>query len=908
MLESTPRPSPPAPPPPEADVVLRDGSTVHVRGATRADFEGLRSFLSSLSEQSRLLRFFGPIGDFTKVAETFLDVRFPTRVSLLALRGQRIVGHGFYAEDRPHHAEVALAIADGLQGLGLGTLLLGHLATYAAAADIETFTAAVLPENYRMLGVFRASGYRIQGRSSYGVVSIQFPTSRDADLDRFEKRDQQAAVAALRRFLTPRSIAVVGASRQRGKVGGEIFHNLMASGFPGPVYPISPHPVVQSVAAYPDIRQTPAAVDLAVIATPPDDVIGVVRQCAEKGVPAIVVVTAGFADAGPEGAARQEALVDACRETGIRMVGPNSIGICSTTGEPSFNATAAPWAPLPGRVGFLSQSGSLALAVVEHTRLIGLGLSHLVSVGNKADISGNDLLEFWEDDPHTDVIVLYLESFGNARRFSRLARRLARQKPVLVVKSARTAAGARASSTSGALLSEDDGTLEALFRQSGVIRAESLGDLLDIANLLSRQPAPRGPRVGILTNAGGLGVLCADACVTGGLEVPDVSDGLRMRLRESPEMAARLQNPIAVSHDAGPEVYRRALRVLAESGEFDSLIVLFIPPLLTGVDEVVSTIERTVAELSSGVPVLGVFTSRWGAHLEGQVVPRFEFPEDAARALARVYQWQRWRERPDEPPWRPPDARADEARAIVATALGRGRGRLAPGEVPALLDCYRIDQVPVEAAHDAGEVAALAGRRASRTEPLVLRGLGPKMTDRRRQGGVIVNLHSADEAREAANSMAARLPVESFTLQPMLRGAVQLVLGVAQDPVFGPVLAVGGAVPQADRPDLLETRLLPLGEQEADEMVGRLLRTPVLRPLRDDRAVAGGLRDLVLRLSALSDDLAEVQELDCDPVLLVPGRVTVADADVRVAVPVPRPPAEARIRVQPPEYGAQGGA
>ncbi|MBO0745213.1 MAG: GNAT family N-acetyltransferase, partial [Candidatus Dormibacteraeota bacterium] len=310
MLEQTPRRPSPVPPPPEADVVLRDGSTVHVRGATPADFEGLRTFLSSLSEQSRLFRFFGPIGDFAKVAETFLNVEFPTRVSLLALRGHRIVGHGFYAQERPGRAEVALAIADGLQGLGLGTLLLGHLAAYAAAADIETFTAEVLPENYRMLSVFRASGYRIQGRSSYGVVSIEFPTSREADLDRFEKRDQQAAIAAMRRFLSPRAIAVVGASRQRGKVGGEIFHNLLVSGFSGPVYPVSPHPVVQSVAAYPDVREIPGPVDLAIVAAPPDDVMNVVRHCAEKEVPAIVVVTAGFADGGPEGVARQEALVD----------------------------------------------------------------------------------------------------------------------------------------------------------------------------------------------------------------------------------------------------------------------------------------------------------------------------------------------------------------------------------------------------------------------------------------------------------------------------------------------------------------------------------------------------------------------------------------------------------------------
>lgn len=815
-------------PPPEADVVLRDGSTVHVRNASRADFEGLQTFLASLSDHSRLLRFFGPIGDVTKVAHSFLQTDLPTRVSLLALRGHRIVGHGFYAQNSPGSAEVALAIADGLQGLGLGTLLLGHLAAYAAAAGIETFTAEVLPENYQMLGVFRASGYRVRGSSSYGVVTIEFPTSRDADLDRFEKRDQQAAIAALRRFLMPRSIAVIGASRERGKVGGEIFHNLLSSGFQGPVYPVSPHPVVQSVAAHSDVREIPGPVDLAVIAVAAPEVVETVRQCAEKGVPAVVVVSAGFADAGPEGAALQRTLLDVCREAGIRMVGPNSIGVCSTTGEPSFNATPGPWAPLPGPVGFLSQSGSLALAVVEHARLIGLGLSHLVSVGNKADISGNDLLEFWEDDPHTEVVVLYLESFGNPRRFSRLARRLARRKPVLVVKSARTPAGARAASTGGALLNESDSTLEALFQQSGVIRTGSLGDLLDTANLLARQPPPAGPRVGILTNAGGLGVLCADACVAGGLEVPDLSDALRGRLRDALTATPRLQNPLDVTHAAGPEDYEQALRMLAGSGEFDSLIVLFIPPLLAGVDEVVAGIERTVRALPAGRPVLGVFTSRWGAQLQGQVVPRFEFPEDAARALARVYRWQRWRERPEEPAWRPAVSRADEARAIVAGALGRGEGYLSRSGIEALFDCYGI------------------GR---------LSGEGAKVAT-----------------------------------------AVRLVLSVVQDPVFGPVLACAGSVPQVDRADLLETRLLPLGELEAREVVERLLDTPVLRPLHGAEEAAAGLLHLVLRLSALSEDLAEVQAVDCDPVLLIGGRVVVAAARVQVAVPVPRPPAEARLR------------
>ncbi|MGH7911393.1 MAG: GNAT family N-acetyltransferase, partial [Candidatus Dormibacteraceae bacterium] len=727
MPESAPHP---AAPPPPADVVLRDGSTVHVRPAAEADFEALAGFLSSLSEQSRLFRFFGAVDDLTWAARTFLDIDLPTRVSLLAVRDQRIVGHGFYAQDLPHHAEVALAIADDLQGLGLGTLLLGHLAAYAAAAGIDTFTADVLPENHRMLGVFRASGFRIRGRSASGVLSIEFPTSRNADLDRFERRDQLAAIAALRRFLEPRSIAVVGASRQRGKVGGEVFHNLLTSGFPGPVYPVSPHPVVHSVAAYPNVGDIPGAVDLVIVATPAREVIDVVRHCAEKGVQAVVVLSAGFAEAGAEGVQRQRALVEVCRDTGVRMVGPNSIGICSTASGKSFNATPTPRAPLPGRVGFLSQSGSLALAVIEHTRVIGLGLSQVVSVGNKADISGNDLLEYWEDDPDTDAVILYLESFGNPRRFSRLARRVARQKPILVVKSARTAAGARASSTSGALLDESDGTVEALFRQSGVIRAESLGDLLDIANLLDRQPPPSGPRVGILTNAGGLGILCADSCVGAGLDVPDLSAGARERMRRVLPAAARLQNPVDVSHEADPQVYEQAVRLLAGTGEFDALIVLFIPPLLAGVGEVIEAIERAAREGARGLPVLGVFAHRWRTPGPGHQVPRFEFPEDAARALARVYQWQQWRESPEEAPWRPAESRTDEARAILAGALGGGPHLLAPEATEALLGCYGISLLAVEAAADPDAVAEIAARRASVSAPLVLRAVGGGISDR----------------------------------------------------------------------------------------------------------------------------------------------------------------------------------
>src|SRR5215471_423811 len=500
----------------DVDVVLRDGSTVRVRAVLPDDGEALERFLRNLSEESRVFRFFTAINDMSWAAERFVDVDYHDRHSLVALRGDagEIVGHGYYALEQPGQAEVALAVADSVQGMGLGTILLGHLAAAAAAAGITTFTAKVMPENHRMLTVFRESGFPVNVRSSLGVMSVTFPTLlTDEARERFERREQISAVAALKRFFEPCSVAVVGASRRRGTIGGEVFHNLLDSGFPGPVYPVSPHPVVQSVPAYQDVRHIEGPIDLAVIVVHADEVSSSAQACAEKGVAAVVVISSGFAEAGPVGRARQATLLEICRRSGMRLIGPNCMGILNTAPGFSLNATFAPAVPPRGGVGFMSQSGALGLAVIDHARRVGLGLSTFVSVGNKADISGNDLLEYWESDPETDLVLLYLESFGNPRRFSPVARRIGRANSTLAVKSGRSVDAARATSWhTGALLAASDVTVDALFTQAGVIRADTLGELFDVATLLASQPPPAGRRVGIVTNAGGLGIMCADAC------------------------------------------------------------------------------------------------------------------------------------------------------------------------------------------------------------------------------------------------------------------------------------------------------------------------------------------------------------------------------------------------------------
>ncbi|MBJ7612145.1 MAG: GNAT family N-acetyltransferase [Candidatus Dormibacteraeota bacterium] len=484
----------------DVDVVLRDGSTVHLRPALSADLEGLTRFLSGLSEESKVFRFFHAVKETAHLAASFLDLDYQNRFSLIALHGEPevIVGHGFYAVTGPARAEVAFAVADELQGHGLGTILLGQLAQAAVAAGIAVFEADVMSENYRMAQVFRESGFEVSVRSSRGVLRIEFPTElTDEARSRFEHREQLGAVAALKRFMEPSSVAVIGASRRRGTIGGEVFHNLMQSGFPGPVYPVSPHPVVQSVSAYPDVRTVPGPVDLGVVVVPAEQVCGVAEACAEKGVGALVVISAGFAEVGGAGQERQADLLEICRRSGMRLVGPNCMGILNTDPDHRLDATFGPVFPPAGRVGFMSQSGALGLAVMDQARRIGLGLSSFASVGNKADVSGNDLLEYWETDPSTDVVMLYLESFGNPRRFSRVARRVSRSKPILAVKSGRSAVGARATSShTGAVLAASDATVDALFDQSGVIRADTLGELFDVASLLATQPAPSGRRVG----------------------------------------------------------------------------------------------------------------------------------------------------------------------------------------------------------------------------------------------------------------------------------------------------------------------------------------------------------------------------------------------------------------------------
>lgn len=883
----------------DTDVVLRDGSTVRVRPAERGDLDAVRDFLVGLSPEARARRYFSGSIDFDREADRAVGAG-PDRLALLALAGNRVVGHGMWVgEPAADRAEVAQAIADDFQGLGLGTIMLGELAAAADARGVHSFVAEVLPENHQMIEVYRESGFPVSLRSQPGWILAEFPTSLTPEaLERFARREDIASVAAVRAFLEPRSVAVIGASRRAGSIGGQTFGNLLSSGFAGPVYPVNQRTgVVGSVRAFPTVADVPDRVDLAIVVVPASDVAGVARQCAGKGVRALLVLSAGFAETGPEGAERQRDLLSICRSSGMRLVGPNCMGLLSTAPGTGLNATFAPDPPPPGTIGFLSQSGALGLAVLEHCRANGLGLSSFVSVGNKADLSSNDLLRYWEQDERTRVILLYLESFGNPRTFGRLSRRIGRTKPIVAVKSGASTAGARAASShTGALVASSDAAVDALFHQAGVIRTRTLGELLGVASLLADQPPPGGRRVGVLTNGGGLGILCADACEADGLEVPGLSPGTRTALAEFLPAEASLGNPIDMIATAGPPEYGRALAVLAGSGEVDSIVVIFVRPPGVAAGEVARAVAGTARDLAGRVPVLAVFMTGQGAPAElrsGEVrVPCYDFPEQAARALARTVRYGEWRARPPEPAVEHPEARHDQAAGLIARALERGPGWLPPPEVRALVACYGVPFVEEAYAPS----AAAAGRAAAASGgPVALKAVVRGMTHKSDIGGVALDVAPPAVAREAGRMrrrLAERgLVTNGFVVQRMAPPGVEMLVGVVQDPSFGPVIAAGAGGTSVELIRDVAVRLAPLAEGDADEMLRSLMMFPLLEGYRGSRPVdAAALRDVILRVGDLAAHHPAIAEMDCNPVIVHPGGAVVVDARIRLEPPAAEPP------------------
>jgi acetyl coenzyme A synthetase (ADP forming)-like protein len=882
----------------ETDVVLRDGSTVHLRPARPDDQAAVEDYLLRLSPESRRLRFWSISLDVGETARNAVEIDHAGHETILAVSGspQGLVvgGAQFVTSPGTLAAEVGVSVADEHQGLGLGSILIAHLAQAAAEQGIPWLHADVLPENHAMLRVFRETGYPVTVRARPGTVDIELSTAAGpGTIDQYEERERLAAATAVRNLLHPKSVAVVGASRDTSSIGGRLMENLLAGRFGGVVYPVNPNAAaVHGVTSFATVREIPGPVDLAFVAVPAPLVAEVARTCADKGVRSMVVISAGFQEAGAEGERRQQELLEICRSAGMRLVGPNCMGIANTDPQVRLNGTFASVDPGDGRIGFMSQSGALGIAVMNLAASLGTGLSSFVSIGNKADISGNDLLSYWQDDDRTDVILLYLESFGNPRRFARLCRAVARDKPIVVVKGGRSASGERATAShTGALLASSDTTVEALLHQNGVIRTDTLEEMFDVATLLASQPVPRGPRVGIVTNAGGLGIQCADMCEARGLEVPELSDDTVRELRAFLPAEASVANPIDMIASAGGADYARALAAIASGTDIDALIVIYIPPLEHQAADVARHLVDAIGSIDRVVPVLTCFMSARGVPDElrapGSPIPSFAFPEQAAIALAHAWDLGRWRARPTSPPPVLGDVKIDEAAGLLARALDRGEGWLHPEEMKRLLACYGIRTVDERTAADPDEAARVAAELGG---PVALKMTGP--LHKTEVGAVRLGLapdQVADEARAMIDRVdGAAAGTTGFSVQPMIHDAAELLVGSVADPLFGPVVACGAGGTTVELVNDVQVGIAPLSEEDARTMVRSLTTFPLLDGFRGaTKKDVDALVDVVVRIASMAEHHPAIVEMDCNPVMVMTHGAVVVDARARIRSPEP---------------------
>jgi acetyl coenzyme A synthetase (ADP forming)-like protein len=858
------------------DVILRDGSTLRLRAPATEDADALLEFFSGLSEHSRYLRFHGFPALGPKLVEPLLVPDWRERGALLGSLDGRIVAVANWVRLRDRRAaEVAFTVGDEFQKRGIGTRLLEQLAARASEAGIEEFVAEVLHDNARMLAVFRNAGFAVTRAGEGGELEIRFAIApTDTYREHVAERDHVAVRASLEPFFQPHSVAVVGASKRRGSIGGELFRNILAADFAGSVYPVNRKgDSVAGVHGYGRVGEITDAVDLAVICLPGELVLDAAEEALTAGVRALVVISAGFAETGSEGAARQERLLELVRAHGARLLGPNCLGIASTAVH--LNATFAPRTFPAGKIGFSSQSGALGLALLERAEASGLGVTSFVSIGNKADVSSNDLLEWWEDDEATELVVLYLESFGNPRAFARIARRLARRKPILALKGGTTRAGIRAAGSHTAALAGSDAAADALFADAGVIRARTLDELIDVASLLSAQPVPRGRRVAVVTNAGGLGILAADACEALDLELPPPSDETRAALTAVLPAEASDANPIDMLGGANAQSFEQALPPVLGDPAFDAVIVLFVPTVGTDEEAVGAAISRAAAT-AADKPVLCAFLSAKGAPVSLQSaaqVPSFAYPEAAAKALARAVERGEWLR---QPAGAVPELEGDrdEADAVVGEAVASGGGWLDPEQTRRLLEAYGVPLVPERLA-DTKTAAVEAANELG--FPVVLKTAAPG-AHKTEQGGIAL-----DVADDAAVLEAAERIGPPFLVQPFVRGGAELLAGAIQDPVFGPLVAFGPGGVLAELIGEAQFRLAPLTDRDAGELVrsgkaGRLVAGFRGAPPADQHALV----DLLLRLSRLAEELPEVVELDLNPVLALPDGCFAVDARVRV--------------------------
>jgi acyl-CoA synthetase (NDP forming)/RimJ/RimL family protein N-acetyltransferase len=859
----------------EADVVLLDGSPAHLRPILATDADGLVAFYARVSEQSKYFRFFAPYPTLSeRDVQRFTQVDHQSRVAFVVTIGPDIVAVGRYDSIDDVEAEVAFLVEDAHQGRGIGQLLLEHLAQAGRERGVGKFVAEVLPENVRMIQVFREMGYHVEGGYEDGVMHLVFPIEpTDTAVGVMRTREHRADHRSIERFFTARSVAVIGASRRQDTVGRTLVRNLVLGGFAGRVYAVNR--AAESVAglpAYATVQEIPDPVDLAIVAVPAETVQEVVLDCAAKGVHGLVVISSGFAETGEDGRKRQRQLVGLARSYGLRLVGPNCLGVINTATDVSLNASLSPIMPPRGRVGFFCQSGALGVAILEKVDRRGLGLSTFVSAGNRADVSGNDLLQYWADDDATEAVLLYLESIGNPRKFSRVARQVARIKPVVAVKSGRTTQGVPVGHAVRRTIAPA-AAVDAMFKQAGVIQVDTLDEMFDVAQLVAHQPLPRGPRVAVVGNSDALGMLAADAASAVGLEV-------------------RL--PIALGADATAEDFERAIDTAIDNPEVDSVIAVFIPPIDTTGEQVANVLaavgEQSDKPLMSsflateGVPELLRVPDVEGAAGRGSV-PSYPAPEAAVRALARVVGYARWLNRDQGTVTAFADVDLVAARRLVADAVSDdGPTELGLQQLTKLLAAYGIELWPWVEVTTAGQAVA-AGEELG--WDVVLKATAPHLRQRPDLAGVWRSIESAEQMRHAWQSLTSTVgsPADAgYVVQRMAGQGVPVTVHSMEDRLFGPIVSFGVAGAASELLDDWAYRIPPLTDVDAAEMIREIKAAPLLVGYGGGGEVdMDSVQDLVARVAQLKNDLPEVEVLDISLALAGSFGVRVLGAAGRVA-------------------------
>lgn len=898
-------------PPLEADhaesgsLIMRDGSTAAIRPAEPTDATLLQQFVSRLSPESRRHRFFSESLPPVEAVASLCHSSDPcSQFTLIVTRmwegQQHIIAAGSYWAKDAQTAEVAMAVDDGFHGKGLGTLLLERLAIVAIRHNYSHLWAVTHADNLAMREVFRESGFTSHEAYEGDDMEVELsliPT--ETTVTRAEVRERLATTASLRPFFHPRSVALIGASRDPKSIGYRLLEALRANEFQGTIYPVNPNASeIAGVPVYHSVHAIPDPIDLAVIAVPRQDVLSVVDECAGKDVRVLVVITAGFAEVGADGVALQKQLLEKIRQYGMRMVGPNCFGILNTAPDVQLNATFTTLFPPRGRAAMSSQSGAIGIATLAGARRFHLGISSFVSVGNKADVSTNDLLQYWEEDSSTNVILLYVESLGNPRKFARIARRVSRRKPIVAVKAGRSQSGRRAASSHTAALAASDVAVDALFHQAGVIRAESLEDLLALAAGLSNQPFPLGRRVGIITNAGGPAVLCTDACEEYELVVPELSASTKSTLASFLPLAAALSNPVDLIASATADQYAKAIETLLSANEVDALIILYMAVTVTDTTDIARGIMTGIESgRNAGAKTKPVLIG-WMAEgdrnrtfqFQEETIPAYHLPETPALVLSKAATYAEWRQQPAGMVPDFDDLDLAAARTTCATALAqRGSGWLTTEETRHVLRAMRL---PVQAggvAKTADEAAALASQV---TYPVVVKLASHQIVHKTEIDGVHLNLKDEQAVREAFESIRTKLvecsqldAMEGVLVQPMVTGGVEVMIGVTDDALFGPLIAFGLGGIHVEILGDVQFRITPLTNFDAADMIRKIKGYRLLTGYRGHpSADLEALEETLLRVSRLVEEVPEISELDLNPIFaLPPGHgCRIVDARIRI--------------------------